>query len=143
MFITHNQVRMHDVDQAGVLYFARQFRFTHEALEDFVEQEWIGFHRLFTEEDFLFVIVHCEADYYAPVKLNDRLEIHLSVGDVGKSSFTVLYNIYNDQGEEVGAAKTIHCTIKRTTRKKIDIPEKLRGILTKHRDLPPAIREEE
>jgi len=54
MFITKNTIRMHDVDIVGILYFPRQFRFVHEALEDFLTSEGIPFDKLLQEKNFLF-----------------------------------------------------------------------------------------
>ena len=47
MFISYNKVRMHDTDLAGILYFARMFRFAHDALEDLLEAEGITFSTMF------------------------------------------------------------------------------------------------
>ncbi len=131
MFIAHNKVRMHDTDMAGILYFARQFRFAHDALEDFVSSEGLTFDQVFNKTDYVFVIVHVEADYLAPLKVSDELEIHLSVTHVGTSSFTILYQIYRAK-ELVGTAKTVHVTLNSKSRTKIPIPEHLREKLTKH-----------
>jgi 1,4-dihydroxy-2-naphthoyl-CoA hydrolase len=124
---------MHDTDMAGVLYFARQFRFAHDALEDCAESEGLGFDRVFHKENFVFVIVHAEADYLVSLKVGDSLEIHLSIERVGNSSFTVDYQIYRQLDNRlVGTAKTVHVTLDSKTRKKIPIPEALRAKLQKH-----------
>lgn len=132
MFLSKNQVRMHDTDMAGILYFARQFRFAHDALEDFVEDAGFTFHQIFNEENYVFVIVHCEADYYMPLRVGDKLNVHLTVDRIGTSSFTLHYEIYRDDHAHIGTVKTIHVTLDRVTRSKIDIPEPLRKLLEKH-----------
>jgi 1,4-dihydroxy-2-naphthoyl-CoA hydrolase len=130
-FIAKNKVRMHDTDMAGILYFARQFRYAHDALEDLLEQEGISFHDLFTEETYAFVIVHCEGDYYMPLRVGDNLEIHLHVEHIGSTSFSLHYDIFRG-AELVGTAKTVHVTIDRVERVKIPIPETLRNSLSKY-----------
>jgi 1,4-dihydroxy-2-naphthoyl-CoA hydrolase len=131
-YIAKNKVRMHDTDMAGILYFPRQFRFAHDALEDFVESEGFPFNRVFHDENFVFVIVHAESDYYTALKVSDRLEIHLSIEHIGTSSFTVSYKIFREPDLElVGAAKTIHVTLERQARTKVSIPEPFRQLLTK------------
>jgi len=131
MFISHNKVRMHDTDMAGILYFPRQFRFAHDALEDWVESEGLGFHQVFHVENFVFVIVHAEADYLAPLRVGDKLEIHLTIERVGTSSFTVNYRIYRGS-QLVGTVKTVHVTLEAQSRTKIEIPERFRHILSQH-----------
>lgn len=132
MFIAHNKVRMHDTDMAGILYFARQFRFVHDALEDFAETEDLKFDHIFNNKTFVFVIVHAEADYLAPLKVGDVLEVHLKVEKIGNSSFTIGYDIYRSKNELVGRAKTVHVTLDNKTRTKIPIPAELKHKLEKH-----------
>ncbi len=132
MFITHNKVRMHDTDMAGILYFAKQFRFVHDALEDLVEKEGLSFDYLFHNSAFVFVIVHAEADYLAPVKVGDILEIHVEVENMGNSSFTMDYKIFRANDIPIGKAKTIHVCLDSKTRKKIPIPDALRKMLKKY-----------
>ncbi|PJD96709.1 MAG: 1,4-dihydroxy-2-naphthoyl-CoA hydrolase [Parachlamydia sp.] len=131
MFISHNKVRMHDTDMAGILYFPRQFRFAHDALEDWVESEGLGFHQVFHKENFVFVIVHAEADYLAALQVGDKLEVHLTIERIGRSSFTVNYRIYRAE-KLVGTVKTVHVTLQAHSRTKIEIPENFRRILSQH-----------
>lgn len=133
MFIAQNKVRMHDTDMAGILYFARQFRFAQDALEDFCESEGLGFGQVIHREHFVFVIVHVEADYLKTLHVGDLLEVHLTVENIGNSSFTMNYQIYRTPDQVlVGTAKTVHVTLDEETRKKIPIPEKFRAKLAKH-----------
>lgn len=123
---------MHDTDMAGILYFARQFRFAHDALEDFVESEAsLSFNDVFSKKKFVFVIVHCEADYFAPLAVGDALEIRLSVENIGNSSFTLFYKIFR-KDQLVGTVKTVHVSLHSETRKKITVPDKLRHALEKY-----------
>lgn len=132
MFVAKNLVRMHDMDMAGLLYFPRQFRFVHDTLEDFMSQEGMPFESLFYEKEFMFVIVHCESDYFHPMKLGDHLEVHMVCKEIGRTSFTLLYHIYREDGLELGQAKSIHVTIDKKTRKKIPVPKPLKDVLMKH-----------
>lgn len=134
MFIAKNQVRMHDTDMAGRLYFPRQFRFAHDALEDFLEKEGILFNDIFHKETFVIVIVHAEADYFLPVFVGDRLEIHLHIEHIGTTSFSIKYRIFKSDQTLVGLAKTVHVVLDKKTQKKIPLPNKLKLILERHHD---------
>ena len=125
---------MHDTDAAGILFFAKQFRFAQDALEDFAESEGYELHRVFHEEDFVFVVVHAEADYLAPLGVGDLLQVHLVIEKLGNSSITVGYKIYKTVPELtiVGTAKTVHVTLDSKTKNKIPIPQKFREKLQKH-----------
>lgn len=131
MYIARNKVRMHDTDMAGILYFARQFRFMHDAWEDLMEGEGVFFDHLFSGNDYAFVIVHAEADYLAPLKVGDHLEIHVKVDHIGTTSFTAGYQIYRTE-VMVGTGSTVHVAIDPVKRTKLPIPEQFRKILLKY-----------
>lgn len=132
MFISKNQVRMHDTDMAGILYFARQFRFVHDALEDLFEAEGFKLQELFDEQPHVFVIVHVEADYLKSLKVGDRLEVHVGIEKIGESSLTLVYKIYRGEEELVGTAKTVHVCVERAGRTKAAIPQEIRARFAKY-----------
>lgn len=132
MFITKNKVRMHDTDMAGILYFPRQFRFMHDAFEDMMHTEGYCYNKIFKSDDFVYVVVHAESDYIKALHVSDDLEVRVCIEAIGTTSFTVSYEIYrlgNVEPELVGRGKTVHVTLKNSTRTKIPIPEKLRKTL--------------
>ncbi len=133
MFIAQNKVRMHDTDMAGILYFPRQFRFAHDALEDLLAKEGFTLHHVFQKEDTIFVIVHCEANYYAPLYVGDEITIEVTVEKISVHSFTMVYEIYKIDRSHVGSAKTVHVTLERLSRKKTAIPDKMRQLLQAYR----------
>lgn len=123
---------MHDTDMAGILYFAKQFRYVHDALEDLVEKEGFSFDYLFSNSDFVFVIVHAEADYLSPVKVGDLLEVHVEVENLGTTSFTMSYKIFKANDVMIGKAKTVHVCLDSKNRQKIPIPDVMRKIFQKY-----------
>ncbi len=131
MFISYNKVRMHDTDLAGILYFAKIFRFAHDALEDLLEVEGINFSTMFKSDSFFFVIAHCEGNYYLPVSAGDHLEVHLTVEKFGTTSFHINYNIYR-KSELIGSAKTVHVCLNAETRSKIEIPQQVKDKFSKY-----------
>ena len=135
MFKAYNQVRMHDTDMAGILYFPRQFRFAHDALEDFVGSLGFTFDQVFRREKFVFVIVHAEADYLSPLLVGDKLEVHVKVERVGDTSFTIGYHIYKSDKTLAGTAKTVHVTLDSASRVKMPIPSSFRQLLEEHLEL--------
>lgn len=128
MFVAHNQVRLHDTDMAGRLFFANQFRFVQEAFEEFAEAQGIDLRHLCQESPYLLVIRHVEADYLAPLQLGDRLRIDLALSTMGVSSFALCYRLSCDE-RLVGTAKTVHVALSRATNEKMALPEELRSRL--------------
>lgn len=135
-YTARNKVRIHDTDMAGILYFGKQFRFMHDCWEDLLEQEGHFMQHMFTEADYAFVIVHCEADYKVSFLAGDDVVTELRTGHIGTHAFTLEYKLFRDKGgklEQMGAGKTVHCTIGRVSRQKTPIPDELRGLLERYR----------
>lgn len=131
MYIAKNCIRLHDVDVAGRLYFPRQFRLVHEALEDFMESEERPFRQLLEEGNYFYVVARCESNYYAPLMVGDRVEVHLYTETIGSTSFTLCYHIFKE-GTMTGDAKTVMVSLDRKTGKKVTNPQELKNILRKH-----------
>ncbi|MCB1113467.1 MAG: acyl-CoA thioesterase [Chlamydiia bacterium] len=122
---------MHDTDMAQRLYFARQFRFANDALEDWSFSRDLDYFHLAMEKGFMFVIVHAEADYYKQMRVGEEVEIHLSCEHIGTTSFSLMYQIYRNKDEMVGLCRTVHVTISTKTGEKIPLPDALKEHLQK------------
>lgn len=132
LFKTQNKVRVHDTDMAGILYFPRLYRFVNDGLEDLMESEGYGFFKVFNDRNFLCVTVHCEADYYTPLKTGDDIVVHIGVERIGSSSFILIYEIYKSDRTHAGTAKTIFAMLDRRSKHKIDIPDLFKKMLEKY-----------
>jgi acyl-CoA thioester hydrolase len=54
------------------------------------------------------IIARAECDYRAPAHFGEELEVRLAIGDIGRSSFTLLYEIAKTaNGGIVAAGKTV------------------------------------
>lgn len=120
MFIAKNKVRMHDTDMVGIIFFARQFRFMHEAIEELYEKEGLGLGDVFDGER-IFVIVHAESDYLAPLHLGDNLEIRVWIEKMGETSIIFASDIYKGK-ELVGKTKVVKVCIDKKSWKKAPLP---------------------
>ncbi len=114
---TEVKVHMYDTDMAGVIFYAKQFYYIHEAIEDIFEKLNIPFVDLFTKSPYIFVIVHAESDYIAPLNVRDKLRIKTEVGKVGVHSITLNFSLF--RGEDlVGRAETVQVCLDAKSRKK-------------------------
>lgn len=121
-------VRLKDTDAAGVIYFASQLVFAHETFEAFLDNAGLPLGRLLAEADYALPVVHCEADYRRAVGVGDHLTVEMTVGEVGKSSFTLDYALSRD-GDEVGRCRIAHAAIDRGTLRPIPLPAEVRDHL--------------
>ncbi len=129
MFIYKTQIRLHDTDAAGIIFFANQFKIIHDGYEHLLEKFGFSFPQMFKGGKYFLPIVHAESDYKAPLHAGDKITVSITVGHIGKTSFSFEYKIHNAKNKLVGTAKTVHVTINPKTRAKVNLPLKIRKAL--------------
>ena len=85
-FTSHRKVRFADVDPAGIAFYPRYFEMLNEAVEDWFDSLGWGFGRMHLEKKAGVPARRIEADFIAPSRLDDVLDIALSVARVGRTS---------------------------------------------------------
>lgn len=129
MFIYRTQIRLKDTDATGVLYFSEQYKFALEAFEEFLKDRGYSW-RALMESQFLFPVVHCEAEYKAPLMVGDELEVSFLVSKIGTSSITLQCTFRDPvRNIHVGSTKIVHVAVDRVSRQTVPIPDFLRPIL--------------
>ena len=128
MFIYKTQIRLHDTDAAGLIFFTNQLKIVHDAYELLLEEFGFSFPQMLRGGKYFLPIVHAESDYKASLFVGDKISIAIKVGHIGTTSFSFEYIIHRGK-TLVGAAKTVHVTINQKTGKKIPLPTKLRKAL--------------
>jgi 1,4-dihydroxy-2-naphthoyl-CoA hydrolase len=128
MFEFKTSIKMHHVDAAGVLFFARQFQLVHDAYEAFMESKGLSLSKILKTADFALPIVHAETDYKAPLFEGDRIVIKLKLKKIGETSFTLSHEIFKENGQLAGTGETVHVSIDKKTGAKIPLPPAARGL---------------
>jgi len=131
MFTYKTKIRLHDTDAAGIIFFANQLKIVHDAYEELLEKNHLGFAMMLKKTDFFLPIVHVESDYIKSVFAGDKIVVAVKVGHIGKTSCSFEYTIKRGT-TLVGAAKTVHVAIDQKTRQKIPLPSILIAALKKH-----------
>jgi len=76
------------------------------------------------------IIARAECDYRAPAVFGDELEIGLAIGEIGRSSFTLAYEIHQvSSGRAVAQGKTVMVSYDYQAGKVIPIPEETNRLL--------------
>lgn len=104
-------VRFHEVDRAGIVYFARPFEWCHVLYEELLHAIFGGVEAIFTTKEWGTPLVHAEADYRRPFKLDERIRIALSVARVGRGSIEYAYALTGPEGEVRATVKLRHAVI--------------------------------
>ncbi len=126
MFVYKRKIRFQDTDAAGVIFFPNQFCFYQEAFEAFLENIGYDLATVTRKNKHHLPVVHAEADYCAPLRLGDNIEIHLRVAHIGNSSLTFQADILKGGKIPAGGVKVVHVCVNALTLKKASLPQSLR-----------------
>ncbi|MCK5665015.1 MAG: acyl-CoA thioesterase [Thiotrichaceae bacterium] len=117
--------RIHDIDAAGVMFFGRFFYHIHNAYESFLNENQSGIARILAS-DFILPITHTEADFKAPVLLNETLSIDIFLQEKKAREFILYYHLVDSSDNILASALTKHVCVHKVTKKSADLPEMLK-----------------
>jgi acyl-CoA thioester hydrolase len=123
------EVRFRDCDALGhtnnavYLTYLEQARFNHwRALWGFGDPQ--------TPSDIPGVILaRVEADYKRPTRYGDVLDVRITVGEIGRSSFRYDYEVVDAQDRVVLTAKTVQVMYDYAAGTPVPIPDSIRRLL--------------
>ncbi|SUS07186.1 Acyl-CoA thioesterase YbgC [uncultured Defluviicoccus sp.] len=85
-FVHPVRVYYEDTDAAGLVYYANYLRFAERARTEMTRMLGLEQGKLGQERDLYFVVRRCHADYRAPARLDDLLEIATRITALGGAS---------------------------------------------------------
>ncbi len=124
------RVPFDELDPAGVLFFGHLFRHAHHAYEAFVAEIGWPLSRLLEEGPAL-PLARAEADFLAPLGLDDRVEVEVVPEAVGKHSFTLAYRFLGEDGRLCARARTVHVAYSPDEARSVPLPAGLREALVR------------
>ncbi|MDJ0702125.1 MAG: thioesterase family protein [Leptolyngbyaceae cyanobacterium MO_188.B28] len=120
-FVHQHQVRFHETDAAGVVYFANVLTLCHEAYESSLAASGVNLKAFFGGDGEIAVpIVHADIDFRRPIFCGDRLKIHLTPQSQDIHTFEITYQITDtaDKADLLAKALTRHVCIALSDRKR-------------------------
>ncbi|SLN50987.1 tol-pal system-associated acyl-CoA thioesterase [Roseisalinus antarcticus] len=97
------RVYYEDTDLAGIVYYANYLKFIERARTEWVRELGIDQARLKAQEGIVFAVRRVEADYLAPARFDDRLEVRTETESVGGARLVLRQEVLRD-GERLFAA---------------------------------------
>lgn len=85
-FSSKYRVYYEDTDSGGVVYYANYLKFFERCRTDFLRSHSINQKELAQKEGLLFVVRKCNIEYLLPAKLDDMVEVSLSIKEVRAAS---------------------------------------------------------
>ena len=127
--ILKKKVRFGDCDSAGVIHFHNLLRWSHESWEESIDIYGISFQDIFPSSlsdnnQFIFPIVNCEANFFSPIKIGDLLLVKIVPKKINKHLFQVNTFFFKDE-INVAEGKIIHCSLDFDSNSKVKLPDQL------------------
>ncbi len=126
------RVRFQHTDPAGIVFFANILVYCHEAYEEFLRAGGIPLEEFIGQRDQSLPLGHAEATFKRPFRAGQLVTIRLTVGRIGDRSFRVEYDLYDECGEHLATAATVHVSVDRKTMRSTALAPDLRALLEKH-----------
>lgn len=110
--MTHSfpiRVYYEDTDMAGIVYYANYLKYIERARSDWVRGVGIDQNALREEEGVVFVVRRVEADYHAPARFDDMLEVRTAVQVVTGARLVMEQSLYRGGTLLFQAVVTVVC----------------------------------
>lgn len=103
------QVFYEDTDASGVVYHANYLRYFERARSVWLQQLGLTHTRLAQELDTGFVVSHADVRFRAPARLDDHLQVTVTITRMRRASVVFEQVIQRDATELVKAEFTVAC----------------------------------
>jgi 1,4-dihydroxy-2-naphthoyl-CoA hydrolase len=122
------RVRLHQTDAAGILFYSKIFEMAFDTYAEFLQAHSMSVGYIISTADYTMPYIHAEADYLAPLVVDDLVTIAIRVAKIGKTSFVLNYDVMTN-GRLAARVKTVHVTVRKKTGQKIPLPDDIRRVL--------------
>ena len=142
-FYYPRQIRFHETDGAGVVYFANVLTLCHEAYEASLEAAGVELSEFFSPNGAVIPVVRASVDFFRPMACGDRITIALEPSPLRKpdrpiSKFSIEYHLFASAEIDrlapvIAQAQTHHCCIDAETRRRQALSDELQAWLERWR----------
>jgi acyl-CoA thioester hydrolase len=101
------RVYYEDTDAGGVVYYANYLKFAERARTEILRAGGFDHTVLASEFGVQIVVRNCAADYIAPARLDDALEVRSRIVTMGAASFTIRQEVVRPDDAEFGDTATL------------------------------------
>lgn len=123
------QIKFHEADPAGIMYFANIFTLAHDTFELFIQKTGYTWAEWFKQNKFMIPIRHAECDYLRPFRAGDSYEVNVQVAEFSNSSFKMQYTFKQNENDHA-IVHMVHTCLDGQTFKKIALPDEVKQRLT-------------
>lgn len=130
---THTfNIRIHDVDAAGIVFFAQHLYLAHDIYETFLSHIGHSIHGAIAEGEYIIPIKTCEVEYRRPLYHGETITGELILTGLRKSSFVTQIRLLGPDGLPRSTITMRHVCVRTTKMKPMGMPPSLRAALSEY-----------
>ncbi len=125
-FFTPVQVRYVETDMQGHVFFGNYFTYFDIALVEYLKA--VGFeYSEFINNGLDFFYIQADCQFKDRAFFDETLHVHATVNNIGNSSFTFEFGVYEETtGRLIATGHIVAVTIDMSTKKPVSVPERFR-----------------
>ncbi len=128
-FVLESRVRFGDTDASGRIFYVSLLNHFDAAEAEFLRFLGVGYREI-QDRKVGFPRVRVECDYTGALVYDDLMQIAVTVDRIGRSSFTLAFDV-STEGRPAARGKVTIVATDRATQKSIPLPENLREALSR------------
>ena len=128
------RVYYEDTDAAGIVYYVNYLKFAERARTEMLRLWGREQQRMMERDGIAFAVKRAEVEYFRPARLDDSLEVHTGLVEVGGASLRVRQRLH--RGDELLADMAIRLAVMTRDGRPTRLPADLRAKLTSAAPVP-------
>jgi len=122
------RVYYEDTDAGAVVYYANYLKFCERARTEWLRALGIGQQVMLAEQQLGFVVRSVQADYLAPARLDDALEVRTRIATLRRASLVFDHEIHRDN-ELLFSARVLVASVDMRRLRPAALPASLHALL--------------
>jgi YbgC/YbaW family acyl-CoA thioester hydrolase len=132
-FLWRSRVRFVDTDFSTRIHYSALFRHLEIAETEFLRSLGVGYAHWF-DRGYSLPRVHVEADYLAPLRFDDEIDIEVRIARIGESSITFDFRVIElESGTEAARGRIVGVCVEVSNGRSTPIPADIREALERVR----------
>lgn len=130
-------IRIHDVDAAGIVFFANYFILAHDLYESFLAGIGHSIAAAIEGREVLIPVVESHCRYRRPMRHGETITGHLTISGLRPTSYTVRTAFVGADDVTRAVLTVRHVCVDPATMKPVPLPESMQRALEEYRESGP------
>jgi acyl-CoA thioester hydrolase len=121
------RVYFEDTDAGGIVYYANYLKYAERARTEWLRALGADHSGLMANEGVMMTVRRCEAEFFSPARLDDALEVHTTIEEIGGATMWLDQRVMRGADELVRMRVRLACVNRDV--KPAKLPARLRAAL--------------